>query len=74
MKDMIDLFGDSDFAAWALGARLLLDACARTLESVALLPSDQLGEWLSMIGTQVLANNFPARRPLMTLIYHEMRH
>jgi len=50
LKDMIDLFGGFRLRHVDLfavrGVRLLLDGCAKTLESVVLHPSDPLGERL----------------------------
>ena len=52
LKDMIDLFGGIRFRCMNLlgvgGIRLLLDACARTLETVMLYPTD--GERLPLRG------------------------
>ena len=57
LRDMIDLFGGLRFRHMNLfqvdGTRLLLDACAKTLESVVLDPSDSRGEQLSLMGTQI---------------------
>jgi len=48
LKDMIDLFGGIRFRHMDLfhveGTRLLLDACAETLETLRLYPTDPLGE------------------------------
>jgi hypothetical protein len=63
LKDMIDLFGGIRFRYMNLyrvhGMRLLLDACAETLESVVLSP-DPHGKQFSPKGVQVLANDFAA--------------
>jgi hypothetical protein len=52
LKDMIDLFGGIRFRHMNLfnvdGMRLLLDACAKTLETVMLYPTDPRGEQLSV--------------------------
>ena len=67
LKDMIDLFGGFRFRHMDLfgvdgnGTRLLLDAGAKTLESVMLHPSDPHSEQLPLNGTQVQANDFTAR-------------
>ena len=48
VKDMIDLFGGIRFRHMnlydVLGMRLLLDACAETLETLTLYPTDRRGE------------------------------
>ena len=62
LKDMIDLFGGLRFRYMHLldvdGMRLLLDACAETLEILVLYPTDPHGKFLSFKDVQVLANNF----------------
>ena len=54
LKDMIDLFGGIRFRHMVLydvpWMRRLLDACAKTLESVVLNPTDPVGEQLSLKG------------------------
>ena len=67
VEDMIELFGGIRFRHMCLhnvdGMRLLLDACAKTLERVVLYPSD--GEQLPLRGVQALANDLAAKtRPL----------
>jgi len=63
-KEFIDLFGGIRFRRMELldveGMELLLNACAGTLESVLLDPTDPRGEQLSLKGMRVLANNFAA--------------
>ena len=54
---MVDLF-------YVDGMRLLLDACAETLETVVLDPQDPCGEQFSLKGVQALANNLAARPSL----------
>lgn len=70
-KDMINLFGGLRFRHMDLfevdTMRLLLDACAKTLESVVLDPTDSFGEQFSPENTQILANNFAATRSLQDL-------
>jgi len=52
LKDMIDLFGGLRFCYMDLcnvdGMRLLLDACANTLEKLRLHPADPRGEGFSL--------------------------
>ena len=61
LKDMIELFGGIRFRHMSLnsvdGMRLLLDACAQTLESLYLYPTDPRGKDLSLNGAQALADN-----------------
>jgi len=61
LKDMIDLFGGFRFRHMDLfgvdGVQILLGACAKTLESVVLQPSDHTGEQLPLNGTEALAND-----------------
>ena len=68
LKDMIDLFGGIRFRCMVLyevrGMRPLLAACAKTLESVVLNPTDPLGERLSLKGMQAPANNFAVKSSL----------
>ena len=65
LKDMIDLFGGLRFRCINLDdvdeMRLLLDACAKTLEVVVLNPTDPRGEPLSLKGMKALANDFAAK-------------
>ena len=67
-EEMIDLFGGIRFRYMDLclvsGKRLLLDACAETLEILRLYPTDSCGEKASPDGTRVLADNFSASRSL----------
>jgi len=62
LKDMISLFGGIRFRYMNLyevhGMWPLLDACAETLESVVLDPTDPLGEQLPLGGIQAPANDF----------------
>ena len=64
LKDMIALFGGIRFRHMDLfdvdGAWLLLGACAQTLETLRLYPSDPCKE-PSLNGVRVLADNFIAR-------------
>ena len=62
LKDMIDLFGGIRFRHMSLinavGMRLLLDACAETLETLRLYPIDPRGKELSPSRLQVLSSDF----------------
>jgi len=64
LKDMIDLFGGIRFRCMDLfevdGMRLLLGACAETLEVLRLYPTDRRGKEISLDGMQVLADNSSA--------------
>jgi len=66
LKDMLDLFGDFRFRRMDLfkvdGTGLLLGACAKTLESVTLDPSDPIGEQLPLKSTHAPANDSAASR------------
>ena len=68
LKEMIDLFGGIRFRYLRLfdvsGMRLLLGACANTLEIVVLDPADPRGEQHSLKGTEAPANDFAARSSL----------
>jgi len=59
---MIKLFGGIRFHHLSLfnvdGMRLLLDACAQTLEVVHLYPADPRGKGLSLNGVKALTDNF----------------
>ena len=59
---MIGLFGGIRFRYMSLfnvvGMRLLLDACAETLETLRLHPSDPRGKELSPSGLQMLTGDF----------------
>ena len=61
LKDMIELFGGFRFRSMNLldvyGMELLLDACAETLESVVLHPTDPRGESLFLKVTEVITND-----------------
>jgi hypothetical protein len=65
LKDMIDLFGGIRFHHMDLfivdGMRLLLDACAKTLKTLRLHPTDPHGEQLSLKCTQLLVDDVAAR-------------
>ena len=65
LKDMIDLFGGLRFHGMHLfdvdGMRLLLEACAKTLEAIVLYPTDPRGEQPCLKSTQVLAENFTVK-------------
>ena len=62
LEDMIDLFGGIRFRYMHLlnvvGMRLLLDACAETLETLRLYPTDPRGKELSLNGFKVLTDDF----------------
>jgi hypothetical protein len=64
LKDMIDLFGGIRFRYMDLcgvdGMRLLLDACAETLETLRLYPTELRGKGLSSNSVPVLTDNFTA--------------
>ena len=64
LKEMIKLFGGIRFCYMDLfdvcEMRLLLNACATTLEALRLYPNDLRGEQLPLKGTQALANDFAA--------------
>ena len=68
LKDMIDLFGGIRFRYMdlfgVLGMRLLLDACAETLETLMLYPSDQYGEKHCSNCVYAIANDFVAMSSL----------
>jgi len=68
LKEMIDLFGGLQFRSVHLfnvkGMRLLLGACARTLEIAVLYPTDPRGEQLSSNGVQVSSNVLVAKSSL----------
>jgi len=68
LKDMIDLFGGLRFRRMELcnvdGMRLLLDACAKTLETLQLYPLDPRGEGFSLEYVSVPANAFTATTSL----------
>jgi len=65
LKDMIDLFGGirSHYLNISKvdGTPLLLDACAETLETLRLHPSDCHGEGCSLSNTRMLADHLPVR-------------
>jgi len=64
LEDMIYLFGGIRFRHMSLfnvvGTRLLLGACAETLETLQLHPTDPRGKELSLDVFQVLADDFTA--------------
>jgi hypothetical protein len=64
LKEMIDLFGGIQFRYMDIynvtGMRPLLHACAKTLETLRLYPTDPRGERLSLKRMQVLDNNSAA--------------
>jgi hypothetical protein len=68
LKDMIDLFGGIRFRYMDLfdvkGMRLLLNACAKTLESLQLYPNDPRGEQLCLEGMRFPTNDFTAKSSL----------
>ena len=68
LKDMIDLVGGFRFGHMDLfdvgEVGLLLHACAKTLKSVVLDPTDPRGEWLPPEGMGVLTNYSAARYSL----------
>ena len=76
LKDMIHLFGGIRFRYLHFhdvdGMRLVLDACAKTLENLVLDPTDPRSEQLSLKSIRVLANNSQLRPPPTTLIYHNI--
>lgn len=71
LKDMIELFGGLRFRHMDLFGvdemRFLLDACAKTWESVVLDQTDPLGEKPSPESRRVIANYFAAARSLQDL-------
>ena len=74
LKDMIDLFGGIRFRHMDLcdvnGVGLLLGACAETLETLRLYPTDPRGKEPSLNSVGVSADNPQLYLPLGTLIYH----
>jgi len=62
LRDMIDLFGGIQFYFMDLfnvdGMPLLLDACAKTLKTLVLWPSDPHGKQLSPEGVHLLDQRF----------------
>ena len=68
LEDMIDLFEGIRFRYMDLfmveGIRLLLGACAETLETLRLYPTDPRGEELSLNSVGMVADNFTARSSL----------
>jgi hypothetical protein len=73
LKDMIELFGGIRFRYMDLfnvvGTRLLLDACAETLETLRLYPSDPRGKELSLNGLRMRTDVLQLCHPFGTLIY-----
>ena len=76
LKDMIHLFGGIRFRYLRFydvdGMRLVLDACAKTLENLVLEPTDPRSEQLFLKSIRALANNSQLRPPPTTLIYHDI--
>ena len=74
LKDMIDLFGGIRFRYMDLdnvvGMRLLLCACAKSLETLRLHPSYLRGRELPPNNVQVLTEGSQLDPPFGTLIYH----
>jgi hypothetical protein len=64
LEVMIELFGGLGFHHMDLfdvdGTRLLLDTCAKPLETLRLYPTDPRGKELSLNGVQMLADDFTA--------------
>jgi hypothetical protein len=64
LEEMIDLFGGIRFRYMDLydvdGTRLLLNACAETLESLRLYPPDPRGKELALISVRTLVDSFAA--------------
>ena len=64
LEEMIDLFGGIKFRYMdhydVDGTRLLLNACAETLESLRLYPADPRGRGLALISVHVWADSFAA--------------
>ena len=73
LEDMIDLFGGMKFRYMVLfnvvEMRLLLDACAKTLQSVMLYPSDPRGEQLPLYLRKLWPMIPQLNPPFKTLIY-----
>ena len=69
LKDMIDLFGGIKFCFMDLfdvdGMPLLLGACAKTLKTLVLWPSDPRGEQFSPEVARIPTNNFAATSSLL---------
>ena len=65
LEDMIDLLGGIRFRHMDIcnvdGMRLLLDTCAKTLETLRLHPTDPRGGGISLKGVRAPANAFVAR-------------
>ena len=68
LKDMIDLFGGIRFRHVDIchvdGTRLLLDAFAKTLETLRLYPTDPHGKELSLSRVRMFADKFTAKYSL----------
>ena len=78
LKDMIDLFGGVRFHRMDLcdvyGMRLLLDACAKTLETLRVYPIDPRCENFSGRPTSSGQQFSQLRPPVKTLTYPETNH
>jgi len=77
LKDMIDLFGGIRFSFMDLfdveGMPLLLGACAKTLKTLVLWPSDPRGKQLSPESTRILANDLSATISLLDFDLSRMK-
>ena len=78
LKDMVDMFGGIRFRYMDLfivdGMRLLLDASAKTLETLRLPLNDPRCEQVHLNDMQVLINDFQLGSPLGILVYHRTNH
>ena len=78
LRDMIDLFGGIVVRSMNLydvyGMQPLLDACAETLETLQVYPTDPRGKKVSSGSVCVLARNLQLRTPVGTLIYRGSSH
>ena len=74
LEDVIRLFGGLRFRYMDLfdvdGMRLLLDACAKTLETLRLYPGDPHGKKVSLNSVQGFTDNLQLDPLFRTLIYH----
>ena len=77
LKDMIDLFGGIRFCSMDFfdvdGMPLLLGACAKTLKTLMLWPSDPRGELLSPEGAPISANGFAATSSILDFDLSRMK-